>query len=451
MMDAAATHSAEAGVEEVTFTPPPPRYQWLLLGMLMSATIFEGYDVTIFHLCTPDIARTFHMTDRAVGALASTVRLGFVGAFIVVAVADRIGRKQIVSITVLLYALFTLCTALSRGLVTFTIFQTLAQVFLSAEFAVAVIMISEEFPDGSRGRGVAALNMVGLLGVVAAGSVYGLMAESHWGWRGMYLLGIAPLLLVAFLRRGLRETARFEAIRGLRAARPRRLLPPRVRIREALAPLTGPYRSRLLLVAALWNSVGIVNATTNSFFSLYAKRNHHWKSREIGHAIELAYLLGTFGPLLSGYLLDRVGRRITTCLFYLCGSLAVVILFQSESHDMMLAGMVLNVFAFQGARTATATYSVELFPTEVRATCYSMTVQVLGQVAGLIIPFTVGSLASKLGGLGNAATMVAVGPLIGAALVLMFAPETRGKRLEEVAPSRLIEIEIEVEQVEVVD
>lgn len=70
-------------------------------------------------------------------------------------------------------------------------------------------MISEEFPDHLRGRGIAALHMVGLLGVVAGGALYGVVADSRFGWRGMYFIGIVPLLLVAFLRRGLKETVRF--------------------------------------------------------------------------------------------------------------------------------------------------------------------------------------------------------------------------------------------------
>src|SRR6266849_8862652 len=189
------------------------RYLWMLLALLMSAAVFEGYDVTIFHLCTPDIARSFHLSDRAIGLMASIVRFGGMLAFLVVMLSDRIGRKPVVSATVLFYTLFTLFTALSRGLWSFTIFQSCAQIFLSAEFAVAIIMISEEFPDSSRGRGVAMLHEVGLLGVVAGGFLYGRVADSSYGWRGMYFIGIAPLLLVAFMRRSLRETGRFIAMR----------------------------------------------------------------------------------------------------------------------------------------------------------------------------------------------------------------------------------------------
>jgi len=186
------------------------RYLRLLFILLASVTIFEGYDVTIFHLCTPDIVHTFHLSDLDFGAVASLVRLGGMTAFVVVMLADRVGRKPVVSWTVLFYTLFTLLTALSRGLPTFALFQSSAQLFLSAEFGVAIIMVSEEFPDQWRGTGIAMLNMVGLVGVVAAGLLYPPVASSHWGWRGMYLIGILPLLLVAFLRRNLRETVRFK-------------------------------------------------------------------------------------------------------------------------------------------------------------------------------------------------------------------------------------------------
>src|SRR5216684_264682 len=198
--------------------PRPRRYLVALFAMLMSATIFEGYDITIFHLCTPDIARTFHLGDPAIGLIATTVRFGGMLSFFVVILADRLGRKPIISTTVLCYTLLTLLTALSSGVWTFTIFQSSAQIFLAAEFGVAVTMISEEFPDSRRGRAIAGMHMVAFLGVTAAGLTYAIMAESRWGWRGMYLLGLAPLLLIAFLSSGRRETARFNALERARVA-----------------------------------------------------------------------------------------------------------------------------------------------------------------------------------------------------------------------------------------
>jgi len=434
-MQAAHPNSSSEQPKLAPWIPRPRRYLAALFAMLMSATIFEGYDITIFHLATPEIARTFHMADPAIGLMATIVRFGGMLSFFVVILADRYGRKPIISTTVVCYTLFTLFTALSTGVKSFTIFQSTAQIFLAAEFGVAVTMISEEFPDATRGRAIAALHMVAFLGVTAAALSYAIMAESRWGWRGMYLLGIAPLVMVAFLRRRLRETARFSALERARAAASL----PRpgfwTSIRNCLAPFAGPYRSRLLVIAGLWNSIGLIGGPTVTYFSLYARRDHHWKSHQVAAAIILAYAMGTVGSLLSGFLMDRLGRKFTTSFFYLMSGAAMYVLFTSDRYGAILAGEVVTMFAYQAARTATSALSTELFPTSIRATAYSLCVQVIGQICWMLSPVVIGLLSGPLGGLGNAASFFAAGPLLGVVIVLWFVPETRGKTLEELSPS----------------
>lgn len=432
-MQSAQPDSPASAPSGAAWIAHPRRYLTVLFAMLMSATIFEGYDITIFHLCTPEIARTFHMGDAAVGLMASIVRFGGMLSFFVVILADRYGRKPIISTTVLCYTAFTLLTAISTGVGSFTFLQSASQIFLAAEFGVAVTMISEEFPDHGRGRAIAALHMVAFLGVTAATLAYAIMAESRWGWRGMYLLGIAPLILIAFLRRGLLETARFAALeRARRAAGV-----PRAEfwsaIRSSLAPFSGPYRSRLLIVAALWNSIGLVGGPTVTYFSLYARRDHHWKSHQVAVAIFLAYLMGMVGSLLSGILMDKIGRRFTAATTYALSALAMFILFRSDGYGAILAAEVVTMFAYQAARTATSALSTELFPTEIRATGYGLCVQVIGQVCWMLSPVAIGLMSSSMGGLGNAASIFAVGPLVGVAIVLLYIPETRGKSLEEIS------------------
>jgi putative MFS transporter len=412
----------------------PHRYLWMLLAMLMSATIFEGYDITIFHLCTPDIARSFHLSDSSIGAIAAIVRLGGIMSFFVVTFADRYGRKPIMSVTVLCYAFFTLLTALSSGMGTFTLFQSCSQVFLAAEFGVAVTMISEEFPDEMRGRAISVMHMVAFIGVACAGLLYGVVANSSWGWRGMYFLGIVPLLLVAVLRRGMRETARFAASESARKAAGlphRSIFAP---LRQCVEGSACPYRSRLILIAILCNCIGVVGGPTISFFSLYAKRDHGWTSSQVGDAIVVAYLLGMCGTVLSGYLMDYIGRRATASLFFVGAAIAMAALFHSDSHQAILIGIMATMFAYQGARTATSALSAELFPTAARATGYNLTVQVFGQFGWMLAPLGAGLLSNYMGSLGNAAALFAVGPIIGALLIVAYAPETSGKKLEELSP-----------------
>src|SRR5258708_1867468 len=346
-MQAAHPDISAQSAKLTRWIPRPRRYLAGLFVMLMSATIFEGYDITIFHLCTPEIGRTFHMSNAAIGLMATIVRFGGMLSFFVVILADRYGRKPIISVTVLCYTLFTLFTAVSSGVASFTLFQSAAQIFLAAEFGVAVTMISEEFPDERRGRAIAALHMVAFLGVTAAALTYALMAESRYGWRGMYLLGIAPLVLIAFLRRGLRETARFDAVEGARLAAGRARAEFWTSIRNCLAPFAGPYRSRLLVVAALWNSIGLIGGPTVTFFSLYTRRDHSWTSQQVALVLILAYFMGSVGSMLSGLMMDRLGRKFTTSFFYAMSAGPMYFLFINDSLPAVGAGHGLSVVAYQ--------------------------------------------------------------------------------------------------------
>src|ERR1700691_4201671 len=116
-MDDAQAHRHAAPIVDTLAPGGVPRhsrlYLWQLLGLLIPATIFEGYDITIFHLCTPDIAATFHLGNEAIGMIASIVRFGTVLSFLVISCSDRVGRKPVISVTVLGYGLFTLFTGLS--------------------------------------------------------------------------------------------------------------------------------------------------------------------------------------------------------------------------------------------------------------------------------------------------------------------------------------------------
>src|SRR6266851_3334231 len=133
-----------------------------------------------------------------------------------------------------------------------------------------------------------------LVGVIAGGLLYGPVAGSRWGWRGMYFIGIAPLLLVAFLRRNLRETARFTELKRKHRSETSLVDGLRENVAQAFRALGGPYRGRLLLVAMLWNCVMLVGAPAVTFFSLYAIRDRHWTRGQVGSAVVLAYIIGTF-------------------------------------------------------------------------------------------------------------------------------------------------------------
>ena len=96
--------------------------------------------------------------------------------------------------------------------------------------------------------------------------------------------------------------------------------------------------------------------------------------------------------------------------------------------------MISTVFCFGAANTATHVYASELFPTEIRATGYAWTTNLTGRITEVITPAAIGVLIFWLG-IANSIAVVAIGPVLGALLVLRYAPETRGLTLEEIQES----------------
>ena len=94
--------------------------------------------------------------------------------------------------------------------------------------------------------------------------------------------------------------------------------------------------------------------------------------------------------------------------------------------------MSVTIVCFLGANAATSTFATELFPTEIRATGYSWTTNLFGRFTEIVTPFAIGWLADRIG-IPWAVGVMAIGPVIGAVIVLRYAPETRGKTLEEIS------------------
>ncbi len=206
-------------------------------------------------------------------------------------------------------------------------------------------------------------------------------------------------------------------------------------IRNCLTPLAGPYRSRLLVMAGLWNSIGLIGGPMITYFSLFAKRDHHWKSHQVAAAIILAYAMGTIGSMLSGFLMDRLGRRFTTSFFYLLSAARDVCAVHQRyvrrdprgrsRHDVCVSG---GAHRDPGAlhRIVSDRHSGDRLQS-LRA---GDRADLWDAVAGR------DRFALEVAGrFGQRGVDLRLGSLFGVVLVWWFVPETRGKTLEELSPS----------------
>lgn len=403
-------------------------YLWGLLAMLASATFFDGFDAAILATVAPFVQQQYGLDDRAWGAVVGIARVGAVISFFVLVFADRYGRRLLITLTILGYAVFTGLTALSTTVESFTFYQLAARIFLAAEFALSLIIIGEEYPTRWRGFGIALLSGVAAVGTIAAFLSAGWVL-AHYDWRMMYVIGLVPLALIFFFRLGMRETRRYEEVARERGTQSWAQMWEHLRV-----PFQKQYRGRTLLVTLIWNCNHLVTSPATTFWTIHAARNLGYDAAQYGGVVAVGYLAGfVLGSPLAAWLMNHVGRRRTCAGFYVAAAIAIFFLFRVETADMLvqMTLMSITVVSFLGANAATNTYATELFPTAIRATGYSWTTNLFGRIMEFATPALIGALAIEIG-IPGAVGLMAIGPIVGALVVLMYAPETRGLTLEEI-------------------
>jgi putative MFS transporter len=406
-------------------------YLRTLLLLLLAATFFEGYDGSILALVLPAIQKTFAVSESQLGVSRALIELGLGGAFFLARAGDRWGRRRLLLWSVLGYTLMTALTAASRDLWSFTAFQSLSRVFLGAEYAVAVTMIVEEFPKEKRARVLGIFLMCSAVGaiVVVLLSLGGL-DNTSLGWRGLYLVGVIPLLFLAFFRRRLKETQRFQ-----RHAQHAEETGESLHV-NFFEPWRAPYRRTLVLVGMihLMRSLPLFGATAWYFF--YAQGEGGLTKTTSELIFLVAYGAGTAGYWVCGRMMDRVGRRPTAITYGLLAAGSAMALFQSHSPPTIGVFLVVAVFFGLGMAPVTGVISTELFPTYIRNQSAAWCRNIF-EIAGFILgPLLVGVLgdhySGALGSIGDTVTILVLLFLPATWLIWRHLPETVGRELEEI-------------------
>jgi putative MFS transporter len=466
-MDTASAPSSSGSVEAHRVDS----YLAFLFVLLSTATLFDGFDAAMMTVAAPDARETLHISLAEWGVVFGLARLGVVASFFFLLFADRWGRRSLMMLTIIGFTLFNSLTAFAATKTEFTIYQFFTRLFLTAEYSLAIIMIGEEFPARLRGRAIAILTSFATIGVMVIALIQpyllletcatGSLAENNcmppqgnwlhdsgqrlvvWGqqllgrpvdgadWRVLYLLSAVPLVLVFILRFGMRETRRFAAEQAGRNRQQGLWSALRSEYEHAKIPWRAEYRRRTLLVGLLWNCVHLVTAPAVAFWVIFVREELGFTPTLVGAIIFFGYAGGAAGHFVAGYLIDRIGRKWTCAGFYIFAAVAIFVLFQVRSEAEQYFWMILTVFAFTLANTATHIYASELFPTAIRATGYGWTTNLFGRITEVGTSFLMAAFVDSLG-ISGAVGIVAIGPILGALLVLRYAPETKGMTLEEI-------------------
>ena len=184
----------------------------LLVG---AAALFAGFDQNIFGLAIPQIQVELQIPENQVGLTAAYFRIAAIFALLLAASADIVGRRQLLLVTLLAQAGFTLLTAFAPGYQSFVWAQFFTRVFGYAEEMLCFVVVAEVVAAQARGWGNGALSAMYYFGAGLASLVFAAVNLLPYGWRALYVIGALPLFAIAYLRRHLPETERFAAREGI--------------------------------------------------------------------------------------------------------------------------------------------------------------------------------------------------------------------------------------------
>jgi MFS transporter, putative metabolite:H+ symporter len=396
-------------------------YHRRLLVFLSVASFFEGYDFFAFAQLLPNIRAHYGLTAAEGGALVALVNAGTMIAYVLVRTADRWGRKRVLALTILGYAVCSFLSGLAPNAWVFGILQLLARVFLIGEWAVSMVVAAEEFPAEKRGSAMGIIQGASTLGAIVCAGVVPLLLKLPTGWRTVYFVGAVPLVLLAFARRTMRETKRFEE----RAAKAEPA-------HGFFDILKGPHRKRVLLVALVWALTYVCTQNAITFWKEFAVAERAMTDGDVGLAITIAAVGSLPLVFLSGKLLDKIGRRKGSVIIFLATSAGTVGAYTLASQIPLTIALVVAIFGTTAVLQVLNAFTAELFPTEHRADAFAWSNNLLGRIGYVLSPYAVGVFAERAGW-GIAVSSTAIFPLIALVLILAFFPETKGKELEETA------------------
>ncbi len=409
-------------------------YQWLVLAIASAGWAFDAFEGQLFN-----ITRSQLLVDLlGAGDQSQAVRLwgdrflaifllgGTLGGVVFGSLADRFGRKPIMSLTILFYSIFSGLTFFATDLWHVAFLRFFVALGVGGEWAVAAALVAEVFPPRARAHASGIFHSTSVLGTWLA-ALAGILVGAQW--RYAYVIGVIPALLVLWVRTSVREPERWQRT-GVEQR-------PRGSFRELFG--TPRWRNSailglLLAAVGLGTFWGVIVAgqdlTADLLIRLGKSKEEAQQSAKFAYGIVQA-LGGGLGLLAFGPLAERLGRRGAFALMHIAAFLIVPITcYVPQTYAQQL--MILPIFGFctLSIHAGYAIYFPELFPDHLRATgagvCFN---------GGRLVAASMLVLSGELKALPGMSLQLAVSILgclfLLGLVVLLFLPETKGRPLPE--------------------
>lgn len=420
-----------------------------------SATFFDAYTVLAIAYAMPVLAREWNLTPGQIGTIISAGYLGQVfGALLFGWLAERIGRLNVLLITVVIFTSMDLACLFAWNAFSMMAFRFLQGIGTGGEVPVASAYMNEFVSAKRRGRFFLLYEVLFLFGLLAAGLI-GYFLVPVYGWRAMFVVGLVPAILTIPMRWFMVESprwllsvgrtqqasdlvARMENSfqrRGISLETPIVSIHPLDKAKSDIRELfKGMYFRRTVLLTALWVcSYMIANGLITWLPTLYRQIFQLPLQTSLAYGFATS-AFGCAAALFCALYIDKVGRKIWYTLAFFLAAVPMVFLaiLGAESAQQVLIFATATYAVIQTVTFSLYLYSAELYPTRLRAVGAGFGSAWL-RIASAIGPLLVGWVVESYS-INYVFVVFGIVLAIGGIICLLFAPETKGRVLEEMSP-----------------
>jgi MFS transporter, AAHS family, 4-hydroxybenzoate transporter len=443
-MSSARSIDVQTFLNEHPFSP----FQWLIFALCFCVVLLDGFDTAAIGYIAPSLVSEWGVERSALGPVLSAALFGLVvGSLSAGPLADRFGRKTVLTIAASIFGLACLASAFSAGLNQLITWRFITGLGLGAAMPNAVTMMNEYCPEARRATLTNAMFCGFPLGAALGGFLAAWMIP-HLGWRSVLLLGgLAPLVLTILILFLLPESVRYMVAKNYPAERIREAL-HRVQPAVTEFPLAMTVTEETEKLAQASSSIGVVLSSELLVGSImlwlayfmglvifYALIN--WMPVLLKDAgvtpstaalVSALFPLGGFGAILSGWLMDRFNANLIIAACFALTAAAVYAIGQSTGHIALLMLVVLGAGTMMNtAQSSLPTLAAAFYPTNGRATGVAWMMGI-GRFGGIAGSFLVAELSRRNLDFSQIFMIVAISGLVAAmALVIkqLAHPETK--------------------------
>ncbi|WP_110954846.1 MFS transporter [Anaerosinus massiliensis] len=437
---------------------PLSSWHWRLLAIISVGWAFDAMDTGIVSFVLPKLMGLWNLSGAQVGFIGSVGLIGMaVGAALAGSLADSMGRKKLLAVTMLIYGLGTGGCGLAWNYESLLFFRFVVGFGLGGQVPVAVTLMSEYSPDKYRGRMIVLLESSWAIGWLVA-AVISYLVIPKYGWQLAFFIGAFPAVWVIYVWKVIPESALYLVKKGRlqeaheivceierSAGIPCGAMPTTVdntaqkKTSFAFTQLfSGIYLKKTICLWILW--FGLVFSYYGIFMwlpTLLVKAGHSMvQSFSFVMWMTLAQIPGYF---TAAMLVDKIGRKPTLSSFLiLCAVTAYFFGHATTWNEILFWGCLMSFFNL-GAWGLMYTYTPEMYPTEARASGTGWA-GACGRIGGMLAPMVVGMMFTGPDKFSLVFAMFTGVLVIIGLNVLILGEETMHKSLEEPVEAKKAEV-----------